>query len=236
VPAGDFAGAVQPSVDRHSRCCERRHPIFPCRLLQKEEVGVFGISQIAPSGRAPGLRELPRVYAASDERRLGMRVRLALYTMTTLLGAALHNSSPAQAQPGCWFYPPGECDLVFSPTWPTTCPPPYNMNRGRVYCANSYQRYQLRCCVAQRPADTVGGGFRRCKGGFCAQISNHVGDRMITIRLLSFPRSTHRNLRAANGQQVQADETTFFGSRVSVQACNRRAFGTSACTPWVTFP
>jgi|SRR5215510_3068592 len=84
-------------------------------------------------------------------------------------------------------------------------------------------------------SNTVVGGHRECKSGFCAEILNHTGSSHITITLRSFPRSTHRNIRGANGQQVQADNATFPGNSVSVQACNKPTFGSSKCTPWVAF-
>jgi hypothetical protein len=84
------------------------------------------------------------------------------------------------------------------------------------------------------PANDVVGGSKKCINGFCAEITNHRSHN-ITIRLTSWPSSTHRNLRATNGYQVEGDQGTFAGDSVSVQACNRGFLGKSSCTAWVSF-
>ncbi len=81
----------------------------------------------------------------------------------------------------------------------------------------------------------VVGGHKVCRGGFCGTIENHTGDRFITIKLTSWPRSTHRNIRSSNGQQIEGNTATLPGGTISVQACNKGTFGRSSCSAWVNF-
>jgi hypothetical protein len=88
---------------------------------------------------------------------------------------------------------------------------------------------------------------RYCRGGFCADITLQTRPKdplgrntdVIYVTLVSWPRSTYRNIRCFNGEQREHKESRWdvcSGTFVSVQACNRKAFSTSACTKWVQLP
>lgn len=160
---------------------------------------------------------------------LGITSRIACtrdFLLTALATAILVGVSPAPslAEECRWFGTRPFCD--------GQCPSGWRYTGRREACTTGSRRF---CCRGGSGGTPPKGGLAGvCKSGFCADLS-WEGTSNISIRLRSFPRSTHRNIRGANGQQVQGDSATFPGRHISVQACNRRTFGSSACTAWVTF-
>jgi hypothetical protein len=148
------------------------------------------------------------------------------FLLTALATAILVGVSPAPsfAEECRWFGTRPFCD--------GQCPSGWRYTGHREACTTGSRRLCCRGGSGGRPP--MGGAVNLCKSNFCADLS-WEGGSTISIRLRSFPRSTHRNIRGANGQQVQGDSATFPGRHISVQACNRSTFGSSACTAWVTF-
>lgn len=78
-----------------------------------------------------------------------------------------------------------------------------------------------------------------CRSGFCADVTTETRDSpqavFTSVRLRAWPRSTHRNLRCADGRQVQGGSIRCSGRAVSVQACTKPTIGRSRCSSWVAF-
>jgi len=78
-----------------------------------------------------------------------------------------------------------------------------------------------------------------CKSGFCADVTEETitsrNQRFTSVRLHSWPSSTHRNLRCQDGRQVQASSIRCTGHSVLVQACKKPLIGRSKCGAWISF-